>query len=144
MRQAPVHVHDVVVLVEAVKLGGDQREPTPEGDGRRIGHRQGGKQPVSKLESSSSWYETPVEAGSARASAATRAPAGAAAMIQRLIILPSRSGLRGDKKRAAETLGISLKTLYSRLSLYQAGNPANAADMTDPESSHDPVVGPGI
>jgi two-component system response regulator AtoC len=47
---------------------------------------------------------------------------------ERRLIQATLEELGGDKKRAAETLGISLKTLYSRLSLYQATNVANAPD----------------
>ena len=44
-----------------------------------------------------------------------------------MIILATLEQFGGDKKRAAETLGISLKTLYGRLAIYQAvraGQPA--------------------
>jgi DNA-binding NtrC family response regulator len=46
---------------------------------------------------------------------------------ERMIILATLEQFGGDKKRAAETLGISLKTLYGRLAIYQAvraGQPA--------------------
>jgi DNA-binding NtrC family response regulator len=40
--------------------------------------------------------------------------------IERRLILATLDQLGGDKKRAAELLGISLKTLYNRLSVYAA------------------------
>ena len=39
---------------------------------------------------------------------------------ERRLILATLEQLEGDKKRAAETLGISLKTLYNRLNVYEA------------------------
>ena len=42
------------------------------------------------------------------------------AEIERRLILATLERLNGDKKQAAETLGISLKTLYTRLSVYAA------------------------
>jgi len=46
---------------------------------------------------------------------------------ERTLILATLARFDGDKKRTAEVLGISLKTLYTRLALYQAGGP-HAAD----------------
>ncbi len=40
--------------------------------------------------------------------------------MERRLILATLDHLEGDKKRAAEVLGISLKTLYNRLNVYQA------------------------
>ena len=40
--------------------------------------------------------------------------------VERRLILATLEELGGDKKRAAEVLGISLKTLYNRLNVYQA------------------------
>jgi DNA-binding NtrC family response regulator len=40
--------------------------------------------------------------------------------VERRLILATLEQLDGDKKRAAETLGISLKTLYNRLAVYAA------------------------
>jgi len=37
------------------------------------------------------------------------------------VILATLERYEGDKRRAAETLGISLKTLYNRLNVYAAG-----------------------
>jgi DNA-binding NtrC family response regulator len=42
------------------------------------------------------------------------------AEAERRLILATLEQLDGDKKRAAELLGISLKTLYNRLSVYAA------------------------
>jgi DNA-binding NtrC family response regulator len=42
------------------------------------------------------------------------------AEVERRLILATLAQLDGDKKRAAEVLGISLKTLYNRLSVYAA------------------------
>ena len=40
--------------------------------------------------------------------------------VERSLILATLDHLGGDKKRAAEVLGISLKTLYNRLNVYKA------------------------
>ena len=40
--------------------------------------------------------------------------------VERRLILATLEELDGDKKRAAELLGISLKTLYNRLNVYEA------------------------
>jgi DNA-binding NtrC family response regulator len=40
--------------------------------------------------------------------------------VERRLILATLERLDGDKKRAAKILGISLKTLYSRLAVYAA------------------------
>jgi DNA-binding NtrC family response regulator len=47
---------------------------------------------------------------------------------ERMLILATMARFAGDKKRTAEALGISLKTLYSRLAVYQAGR----SGTTDP------------
>ena len=52
---------------------------------------------------------------------------------ERRLILATLAELNGDKRRAAETLGMGLKTLYTRLSVYGAaghgvGQPDTAAD----------------
>jgi DNA-binding NtrC family response regulator len=39
---------------------------------------------------------------------------------ERRLILATLAELNGDKRRTAETLGIGLKTLYTRLSVYDA------------------------
>ncbi|MEO5618092.1 MAG: sigma-54 dependent transcriptional regulator [Candidatus Eisenbacteria bacterium] len=41
--------------------------------------------------------------------------------MERRMIMATLADCAGDKRRAAETLGISLKTLYNRLNLYAAG-----------------------
>jgi DNA-binding NtrC family response regulator len=45
---------------------------------------------------------------------------------ERVLILATMARFAGDKKRTAEALGISLKTLYSRLAVYQAGRSGTA------------------
>jgi DNA-binding NtrC family response regulator len=40
--------------------------------------------------------------------------------VERRLILATLADLHGDKRRTAETLGIGLKTLYTRLSVYEA------------------------
>ena len=40
--------------------------------------------------------------------------------VERRLILATLAELNGDKRRTAETLGIGLKTLYTRLSVYEA------------------------
>ncbi len=42
--------------------------------------------------------------------------------VERRLILATIHELEGDKKRAADILGISLKTLYNRLNVYEAGS----------------------
>ncbi len=42
------------------------------------------------------------------------------AAVERQLILATLDHFEGDKKKAAKTLGISLKTLYNRLSVYRA------------------------
>ena len=49
--------------------------------------------------------------------------------VQRLAILVTLEHFGRDKKRAAEALGISLKTLYSRLSEYRARAPARGPEV---------------
>lgn len=39
---------------------------------------------------------------------------------QRAMILATLEHFHGDKRQAAKTLGVSLKTLYNRLDLYQS------------------------
>jgi DNA-binding NtrC family response regulator len=46
--------------------------------------------------------------------------------VERALILATLEQLQGDKKRAAEILGISLKTLYNRLAVYAAADSARA------------------
>ncbi len=53
--------------------------------------------------------------------------------VERRLILATLKELGGDKRRAAEALGISLKTLYSRLALYQAGHAADRDGPADIE-----------
>jgi two-component system, NtrC family, response regulator AtoC len=50
--------------------------------------------------------------------------------LERRLILATLDELGGDKRRAAELLGISLKTLYNRLNLYEAARLANATSST--------------
>jgi len=55
---------------------------------------------------------------------------------ERRLILATLQSCGGDKKRAAETLGIGLKTLYNRLSVYRAaerlGSPAAGSPSPGP------------
>jgi two-component system, NtrC family, response regulator AtoC len=44
--------------------------------------------------------------------------------VERSVILATLESLGGDKRRTADVLGISLKTLYSRLNVYQAQGPS--------------------
>jgi DNA-binding NtrC family response regulator len=54
---------------------------------------------------------------------ALRVEVGASiAEVERGLILATLEQLSGDKKRAAEVLGISLKTLYNRLAVYAAAS----------------------
>lgn len=49
------------------------------------------------------------------------------AEAQRVMILATLEHFHGDKRQAAKTLGVSLKTLYNRLDLYQSTAAASAA-----------------
>jgi two-component system, NtrC family, response regulator AtoC len=58
------------------------------------------------------------------APAAHALPVGSSlAEVERRLILATLEHYSGDKKRAAEVLGISLKTLYNRLNLYYTATP---------------------
>jgi two-component system, NtrC family, response regulator AtoC len=48
--------------------------------------------------------------------------------VERQVILATLEQLKGDKKNAAQVLGISLKTLYSRLSVCNAASQASRAE----------------
>jgi DNA-binding NtrC family response regulator len=61
--------------------------------------------------------ETPAGAGVAAVRTGTTL-----AEVERQVILTTLEQLEGDKKRTAETLGISLKTLYNRLAVYKGRN----------------------
>jgi two-component system, NtrC family, response regulator HydG len=50
------------------------------------------------------------------------------AEVERTMILATLRQVRGDKREAARRLGISLKTLYNRLSVYQAAGQMEVAD----------------
>jgi DNA-binding NtrC family response regulator len=50
--------------------------------------------------------------------------------LERRVILATLHELGGDKKRAAEVLGISLKTLYNRLNLYEAAGQMDSKVQT--------------
>jgi DNA-binding NtrC family response regulator len=56
---------------------------------------------------------------------------------ERRLILATLEHVSGSKRKAAELLGISLKTLYTRLSSYQVRSDPRA-DKT-PESARNPV-----
>lgn len=53
------------------------------------------------------------------------------AEVEKRLILATLDQLRGDKKRAAQLLGISLKTLYNRLSVYAAAASARPGRPAD-------------
>jgi len=50
------------------------------------------------------------------------------AEVERRLILATLDAAGGDKKRASEILGISLKTLYNRLNVYEAGGALRRED----------------
>jgi len=50
------------------------------------------------------------------------------ARMEQRLILATLEQTGGDKKKAAEILGISLKTLYNRLNVYDAGRAAGASE----------------
>jgi DNA-binding NtrC family response regulator len=51
--------------------------------------------------------------------------------VERRLILATLEQLKGDKRKAADILGISLKTLYNRLNVYAAGKAAAEAVNRD-------------
>jgi DNA-binding NtrC family response regulator len=55
--------------------------------------------------------------------------------VERRLILATLELVRGDKKKAAELLGISLKTLYNRLNVYDAARGAPVPRRSPPEPS---------
>jgi two-component system, NtrC family, response regulator AtoC len=71
-------------------------------------------------------------------SASVPVPVGTSiATAERRLIVATLDALRGDKARAAATLGISLKTLYNRLNKYNT-SPADAVS----KASRGPTTGP--
>jgi len=61
------------------------------------------------------------EGGDTRRGDALEVPVGTEiAAVEKRLILATLEHLDGDKKKAAEMLGISLKTLYNRLNVYRA------------------------
>jgi len=65
--------------------------------------------------------EPVAEGGPTRRGDALEVPVGTEiAAVEKRLILATLDHLGGDKKKAAETLGISLKTLYNRLNVYRA------------------------
>jgi len=95
----PGNVRELENVIErAVILADDTIEPEllPDADPERAAAADG---PGSRLE---------VRVGSSIAD------------VERRLILATLDELNGDKKRAAEILGISLKTLYNRLNVYEA------------------------
>jgi two-component system response regulator AtoC len=59
--------------------------------------------------------------------------------IERRMILATLESLDGNKRRTAELLGISLKTLYNRLSVYQAMERRQATDGAADARAHRPT-----
>lgn len=53
---------------------------------------------------------------------------------ERRLILATLAHYHGDKRRAAHTLGVSLKTIYNRLNRYCAGDPEAAVRSSPPSS----------
>ena len=58
--------------------------------------------------------------------------------VERRLLLATLAHHSGDKKEAARTLGISLKTLYARLKVYQAAGHATPEPDDGPEASPNP------
>jgi two-component system response regulator AtoC len=59
--------------------------------------------------------------------------------IERRMILATLESLDGNKRRTAELLGISLKTLYNRLSVYQAMERRPTTDGVEDGRAHRPA-----
>ena len=57
--------------------------------------------------------------GSNNSSQLAFAPGTSLAEVERKLILATLQHFTGDKKRTAEALGMSLKTLYNRLKAYK-------------------------
>jgi DNA-binding NtrC family response regulator len=70
-------------------------------------------------------------AGGAGAGPLTFTPGMPLATLERAMILASVEHFGGDKKKAAEALGISVKTLYVRLREYRAGGAAVDAEPNE-------------
>jgi len=72
--------------------------------------------------------ETPVDRSGG---AVLEIPVGSSiAKVERRLILATLEMTGGDKKKSAEILGISLKTLYNRLNVYDASRRADDVDPT--------------
>jgi len=56
--------------------------------------------------------------------------------VERRLILATLEEVRGDKKRAAEILGVSLKTIYNRLNVYEAMGERRRAGSGSPGAVH--------
>jgi len=57
--------------------------------------------------------------------------------VERRLILATLEEVQGDKKRAAEILGVSLKTIYNRLNVYEAMGETRRTDRPrSPGSAH--------
>jgi DNA-binding NtrC family response regulator len=54
------------------------------------------------------------------------------AVAEQRLILATLGMLHGDKRKAADILGISLKTLYNRLNVYAGGSGLGAFASADP------------
>jgi two-component system response regulator AtoC len=51
------------------------------------------------------------------------------AVVERQLIMATLQSFEGNKKKTAETLGVSLKTLYNRLTEYRAESAANLESL---------------
>jgi DNA-binding NtrC family response regulator len=83
--------------------------------------------------------QTRVLTSAAAAGAVLHVPIGSSLDdAERRLILATLAEMNGDKRRAADTLGIGLKTLYTRLNLYEAAPPRPGSESSDPAAGPDP------
>jgi DNA-binding NtrC family response regulator len=57
--------------------------------------------------------------------------------MERQLIIATLARLGGDKAQAASVLGISLKTLYARLKVYQAAGQSMRMSQPTPSGVHE-------
>jgi DNA-binding NtrC family response regulator len=83
--------------------------------------------------------QTRMSQSAAAAGAVLHVPIGSSLDdAERRLILATLAEMNGDKRRTADTLGIGLKTLYTRLNLYEAAPPRPGREPAEPDAGPDP------